>query len=130
MYQPNIPRKFTEFIYLKTISLRTFQKLKLSLKKWAESEFKSDPQLNLIPSLYQKLKEEGHDFTDNSTAQVKVPVVLSKDPNVVSSQQEQDDIAKAIELSLKENKNSSPKTFSSPYVSVNMFLRSTIRPLS
>lgn len=94
-----------------------FQKLKLSLKKWAESEFKSDPQLNLIPSLYQKLKEEGHDFTDNSTSQVKVPVVLSKDPNVVSSQQEQDDIAKAIELSLKENKSSSPKTYSSPYVS-------------
>lgn len=100
------------------IHLCTFQKLKLSLKKWAESEFKSEPQLNLIPSLYQKLKEEGHDFTDNTTAQVKVPVVLSKDPNVVSSQQEQDDIAKAIELSLKENKSSSPKSFSSPYVSV------------
>ncbi|KAJ6649130.1 Signal transducing adapter molecule 1, partial [Pseudolycoriella hygida] len=90
-------------------------KLKLSLKKWAESEFKSDPQLNLIPSLYHKLKEEGHDFTDNTTSQVKVPVALSKDPNVVSSQQEQDDIAKAIELSLKDSKSSSPKTFSSPY---------------
>ncbi|XP_037038759.1 signal transducing adapter molecule 2 isoform X2 [Bradysia coprophila] len=90
-------------------------KLKLSLKKWAESEFKSDPQLNLIPSLYQKLKEEGQDFTDNTTTQVKVPVALSKDPNVVSSQQEQDDIAKAIELSLKESKSGSPKTFSSSY---------------
>lgn len=94
----------------------------MSLKKWAESEFKSDPQLNLIPSLYHKLKEEGHDFTDSSTTPVKVPVVISKDPNVVSSQQEQDDIAKAIELSLKESKSSSPKTFSSPYVSVKCFL--------
>lgn len=34
---------------------------------------------------------------------------LSKDPNVVSNQQEVDDIAKAIELSLKE-KSGSPRT--------------------
>lgn len=82
--------------------------MKLSLKKWAESEFKTDPQLNLIPSLYQKLKEEGQEFTDSSAQPVK-QIVLSKDPDVVSSQQEQDDIAKAIELSLKE-KGGSPKT--------------------
>lgn len=36
----------------------------------------------------------------------------------MSSQQEQDDIAKAIELSLKETKNSSPKSYSGSYVSL------------
>lgn len=39
------------------------QKLKESLKKWAEGEFKSDSQLNLIPSLYSKLKSKGVDFS-------------------------------------------------------------------
>lgn len=38
------------------------QKLKELLKTWAEGEFKSDPQLNIIPSLYNKLKLEGIDF--------------------------------------------------------------------
>lgn len=44
--------------------------LKSTLKKWVENEFKSDPQLSLIPSLYAKLKQEGVDFSsvaDNST---------------------------------------------------------------
>lgn len=79
-------------------------RLKLCLKKWAESEFKSDPQLNLIPSLYAKLRADGHDFSDPSVTP-KREVPLSKDPNVVSSQQEEEDIAKAIELSLKETKS-------------------------
>lgn len=79
-------------------------RLKLCLKKWAEAEFKADPQLNLIPSLYQKLRSEGHEFNDPAVTP-KREVPLSKDPNVVSSQQEEEDIAKAIELSLKENKS-------------------------
>lgn len=81
--------------------------MRVSLKKWAENEFKSDSQLNLIPSLYQKLKAEGLDFTDSSSQPTKTQAPLSKDPNVVSSQQEEDDIAKAIELSLKEKGDSS-----------------------
>lgn len=81
--------------------------MRVSLKKWAENEFKSDSQLNLIPSLYQKLKAEGLDFTDSSSQPTKAQAPLSKDPNVVSSQQEEDDIAKAIELSLKEKGDSS-----------------------
>lgn len=84
-------------------------KMRISLKKWAENEFKSDSQLNLIPSLYQKLKAEGLDFTDSGSQPTKTPAPLSKDPNVVSSQQEEDDIAKAIELSLKE-KGDGPKS--------------------
>lgn len=83
--------------------------MKLSLQKWAESEFKTDPQLILIPSLYQKLQSEGLDFSDTSQTPKPAPV-LSKDPNVVNSQQEQDDIAKAIELSLKEKSTASPKS--------------------
>lgn len=39
------------------------QKLRESLKKWAEGEFKTDQQLNLIPSLYSKLKKQGIDFS-------------------------------------------------------------------
>lgn len=65
--------------------------------------------------MYSKMKSEGIDFSDTE-ATPKREVVLSKDPNVVSSQQEEDDIAKAIELSLKE-KTSSPKAQSSSYTS-------------
>lgn len=75
--------------------------MRISLKKWAENEFKTDHQLNLIPSLYMKLKDEGADFSDNL---IETPKSVPKDPNVVSSQQEEDDIAKAIELSLREKK--------------------------
>ncbi|KAB0804255.1 hypothetical protein PPYR_01225 [Photinus pyralis] len=80
------------------------QKLKESLKKWAEGEFKSDPQLNLIPSLLFKLKSSGIDFTVETPA--KKTMTLSKDPNVVQTQDEEDQIAKAIELSLKETSGS------------------------
>lgn len=91
------------------------QKLKVCLKKWAEGDFKKDPQLSLIPSMYNKLKQEGHDFSDTEPTP-KREIQLSKDPNVVSSQQEEDDIAKAIELSLKE-KTASPKAQSTSYSS-------------
>lgn len=85
--------------------------MKLKLKRWSENEFKSDPQLNLIPTFYQKLKAEGHDFTDYSQKTAKsaaVSAAVAKDPNVVTSQQEEDDLAKAIELSLKESAKPSP----------------------
>uniref|UniRef100_A0A1B6DGK9 Signal transducing adapter molecule 1 n=2 Tax=Clastoptera arizonana TaxID=38151 RepID=A0A1B6DGK9_9HEMI len=86
---------------------KVVEKLKQLLRKWAEGDFKSDPQLSLIPSLYSKLKQEGMDFsTDIPT---KLRTGQSKDPNAVSSQQEVDDIAKAIELSLKESQPS-PKS--------------------
>lgn len=84
------------------------------IKSWAESDFRSDPELNLIPSLYMKLRLEGYDFSNLNENPPKSAAKLTalKDPNVVSSQQEEDDIAKAIELSLKETKNS-PKIQSS-----------------
>lgn len=40
-------------------------KLKEVLKKWAEGDFRGDPQLQLIPSLYASLKREGIDFMPN-----------------------------------------------------------------
>lgn len=80
------------------------------MKAWAEStDFRTDAQLNLIPSLYNKLRNEGQDFTDLQPDKKRTVQVIPKDPNVVSSQQEQDDIAKAIELSLQE-KTGSPKS--------------------
>lgn len=95
-------------------------KMRVSLKKWSENEFKSDSQLNLIPSLYERLRSEGLDFNDTSAPKPKSQMPLSKDPNVVSSQQEEDDIAKAIELSLKE-KGDGPKLQSNNnYVGVHL----------
>jgi signal transducing adaptor molecule len=79
------------------------------LKTWAEGEFKNDSQLSLIPGLYNGLKKEGVDFSSTSDQPKKA--VIPKDPNVVSSQEEEDDIARAIQLSLQENKGS-PKTAS------------------
>ncbi|EDW12678.1 signal transducing adapter molecule 1 [Drosophila mojavensis] len=90
-------------------------KMRQVFKNWVETYFKNDPELNLIPTLYLKLRLDGHDFrnlndksSDKSAAAKAAAATLAKDPNVVSSQQEEDDIAKAIELSLKETK-SSPK---------------------
>lgn len=84
------------------------------LKRWAEGEFKSDPELNLIPTLYAKLRQEHYDFTNfnEKPAKSAAKAAVAKDPTVVTSQQEEDDLAKAIELSLKETKNS-PKQGSS-----------------
>lgn len=83
------------------------EKMKEYIKRWSEQEFKDNPQLSLIPSLYNRLKKEGVKF--KTTEQPKRKIQLSNDPNVVSSNQEEEDIAKAIELSLKESK--SPKNF-------------------
>jgi signal transducing adaptor molecule len=57
---------------------RVAEKLRQLLKKWAEGDFRNDAQLNLIPSLYAKLKQEGIDFTVTSeTVKVKkIPFIL------------------------------------------------------
>lgn len=74
------------------------------MKKWAEGEFKTDPQLNLIPSLYKKLINEGLDFNESSVGLPKPQV--NNDPNIVSSQQEEDDIAKGQQTLLQNSKYS------------------------
>merc|ERR1719215_2368003 len=82
------------------------EKLRGLLKSWAEGEFKGDSQLSLIPSLYNGLNKEGMDFSSASDEPKKRSTAVSKDPNVVSSQQEEDDIARAIQMSLNESKGS------------------------
>ena len=86
------------------------------LKKWAEVDFKGDPELALIPSLYSNLRREGIDFSSSSEP---VKKAVPKDPNVVSSQQEEDDIAKAIQLSLVESKSSPAQKARSLYPSAS-----------
>lgn len=86
---------------------RVAQKLKFIIKSWADmKEFKDDAALNLIPSFYESLKKEGHEFTDPDSTPKKT-VTISKDPNVAQSQQEEDDLAKAIALSLQDEGKSS-----------------------
>ncbi|KAK0045682.1 signal transducing adapter molecule 1 [Biomphalaria pfeifferi] len=76
------------------------QKLKLMIKTWAEmAEFKDDPALNLIPSFYDSLKKEGVDFSDTDIKK------SAPDPSTV--RKEEDDIAKAIALSLQEEQQKS-----------------------
>lgn len=45
-------------------------KLRESLKRWSENEFSNDPQLNLIPSLYTKLKTS-YDFTNTESVSIQ-----------------------------------------------------------
>ncbi|XP_025089579.1 signal transducing adapter molecule 2-like isoform X2 [Pomacea canaliculata] len=79
------------------------QKLKFMIKRWAEMpEFKDDAALSLIPSFYESLKKEGADFSDPDVAP------KSSDPSQVAK--EEDDIAKAIALSLQEADKGQPKT--------------------
>jgi len=96
----------TEFKKLLTKSHpKVVEKLKLMLKKWSEGEFSKDPAYSLIPALFASLKREGMDFSseEERVKKRKVP----SDPMVVSSQQEEEDIAKAIQLSLQESKGGS-----------------------
>nr|XP_022337453.1 signal transducing adapter molecule 2-like [Crassostrea virginica] len=88
------------------------QKLKMMIKKWAESkEFRDEPTLSLIPSFYSSLKSEGIDFNDPD-APIKKTQPVSSNPDVANSQQEEDDLAKAIALSLKDSEKSSVKSTS------------------
>ncbi|KAK3087397.1 hypothetical protein FSP39_005418 [Pinctada imbricata] len=83
------------------------QRLRHMVKKWSESkEFKDDPSLSLIPAFYDSLKSDGADFSDPD-APVKKTAPVSTNPDVANSQQEEDDIAKAIALSLQETETKS-----------------------
>ncbi|OQR69861.1 signal transducing adapter molecule 2-like [Tropilaelaps mercedesae] len=78
-------------------------KLKFLLCKWANNEFKSDPQLAIINNFIQRSKKEGVNFD------VQEPTLESMDSKPTQrvsnhAKQEEDDLAKAIELSLQESK--------------------------
>ncbi|GFV35208.1 signal transducing adapter molecule 1 [Trichonephila clavipes] len=75
-------------------------KLKQLLQRWATEEFKDDAELGIIPSLYYKLKSEGVEFPTENEKKPAAPVCT--DPDAVTSQEEENDIIKAIEISLKD----------------------------
>ena len=96
----------TEFKKLLTKSHpKVVEKLKAMLKTWADGEFSKDAAYSLIPALYASLRKEGMDFSseEDRVKKTKVP----SDPMMVATQQEEDDIAKAIQLSLQESKGGS-----------------------
>lgn len=105
----------------KSVNPKVSETTKLLLKKWAQSkDFKKDPQLNLIPSLYERLKNEGVSFHSSEPSKKKSyqddPAL--KNPDYVSSAEEEANLFKAIELSIQEAKKKGIKTDSVSSTSV------------
>ena len=76
------------------------------VEKWSnDKEFKSDPALNLIPTLYVELKKNGVEFTQPDKQQSSKKDMKSNLDEL--RKKEEEDLAKAIQLSLKESSGSS-----------------------
>ncbi|XP_044280731.1 signal transducing adapter molecule 1 isoform X3 [Varanus komodoensis] len=75
--------------------------------EWTD-EFKNDPQLSLISAMIKNLKDQGVMFPvigSQAAEQAKAsPALVAKDPGTVANKKEEEDLAKAIELSLKEQR--------------------------
>ncbi|KAI6244113.1 hypothetical protein M3Y99_00082200 [Aphelenchoides fujianensis] len=83
-----------ELTYRATNSNRVVaEKTRELIKKWAENECKKDASLSLIESIYRELLEDGYEF---DTPKPKKQMAFSNDPNVVSTEEEEADIAKGL----------------------------------
>lgn len=62
------------------------------VKDWAQTDCQKDPSLSLISSLYKDLQNDG--FVMDSPKPKSAPI--SNDPNVVTSAEEEADLAKGL----------------------------------
>ncbi|XP_028173917.1 LOW QUALITY PROTEIN: signal transducing adapter molecule 2 [Ostrinia furnacalis] len=76
------------------------RRLRALLRKWAEGEFRSDPQLDLIPSLHAKLKAEGGEVVA-AAAPTGGPGGAGGAGGAAAAAREQEELARAIALSLR-----------------------------
>lgn len=81
-------------------------KFKGMIRDWAKT-FKDDPQLSLIPTLYEELKREKEEFPETKSTSIGLSSTPAKK---TTSSNEDDDLALAIQLSLSEAKSGQPKT--------------------